>query len=79
MQEKTMPDQVGHDGRGRSGMTEGMVGRDGAVNRAGRAGRVYAKSAFGVVLGVNAEGEMAVFGQKGAAFTRGGPCGAVFL
>ena len=24
-----MPDQVGHDGRGRSGMTVGMVGHDG--------------------------------------------------
>ena len=28
MQEKTMPDQVGHDGGGRSGMTVGMVGHD---------------------------------------------------
>ena len=32
------------------------VGRDGAVNRAGRAGRVYTKAAFGRLLGVNAEG-----------------------
>ena len=60
-------------------MTVGTVGREGVVNRAGRAGRVYTKSAFGVVRDVNAEGGMAVFGQKGAAFTRGGARGAVFL
>ena len=60
-------------------MTVGTVGSEGVVNRAGRAGHVYTKSAFGRLLDVNAEGGMVVFGQKGAAFTRGGPCGAVFL
>lgn len=73
-----MPDRVGHDDSFGPGMTV-VGGRDGAVSRAGRAGRVYTKAVLCGLLGVNAEGGMAVFGQKGAAFTRRGLCGAVFL